>query len=89
MSDKLTFAKYVPDDLFIKKDETVPIWVLQNIRRDIDNMTLFYDKTPLVNDTRTDQEKYTDWWKMNKAIVIETIDKHIAEYTGDKEDGNE
>ena len=62
----------------IKKDY-VPRSVIEDIRTEIEDLKMEYDKSPLTRDDRTDAEKHRDWWEMEKLIVLSIIDRHIGE----------
>lgn len=71
----------VDDDGVMHK--VVPVSVLQDIldklRAEIEQTEFVLDKSPNLQDDRTDTEKCADWSKMFKMLVITIIDKYKAE----------
>ncbi len=49
------------------------------VKAEIHRMEFIYDKSPLLNDKRTDAQKASDWWGMERLIVLDIIDKHLQE----------
>lgn len=49
---------------------------LEQIRSEIEGLAIVYDKSPDYKDTRTDEEKAADSWKMYKKLVLVIIDKY-------------
>ena len=50
--------------------------VLDDIRAEIEQAEFVLDKSPNLQDDRTDTEKFADWSKMFKMLVINIIDKY-------------
>ena len=53
--------------------------ILDKIKAEIEQTEFILDKTPNLKDDRTDTEKFADWSKMFKMLVINIIDKYKAE----------
>ena len=49
---------------------------LKQIRSEIEGLVIVYDKSPDYKDTRTDEERAADCWKMYKKLVLGVIDKY-------------
>ena len=50
--------------------------VLDEIRAEVEQAEFVLDKSPNLQDDRTDTEKFADWLKMFKMLVINIIDKY-------------
>jgi transposase-like protein len=50
--------------------------ILDNIKAEIENMSIVYDRSPNYEDDRTDEEKAVDWFNMDKLLFLQIIDKY-------------
>ena len=52
----------------------------EKVKAEIEELEIVYESY-FAGDTRTDAQKSADWWKMDKQIVLQIIDKHLQEVT--------
>ena len=63
---------------FDKAIKSLYMW--GEVKAEIEELEIVYESY-FTDDTRTDAQKSADWWKMDKQIVLQIINKHLQEVT--------